>query len=279
MRVSKLIVREDVRRALHEDIAAGDITAGLIPDGHMASGHLICREQAIFCGRDWFEEVFQQLDPSISIDWEVKDGDFLQSEQVFCRFSGPASALLQGERTALNFIQMLSGVATAARRYVDVLDALGTGVRLLDTRKTLPGLRAAQKYATACGGCVNHRITLAECFLVKENHIQACGSLTKAIETARRQSSYAKLEVEVETLDELREAIQAGADMALLDNFTPAMVREALTINQGALLLEVSGGVNAGNLADYAMVGVDFISVGSLTKDLKAVDFSMRFSQ
>lgn len=279
MRVSKLIVREDVRHALHEDIAAGDITAGLIPDGHMASGYLICREKAIFCGRDWFEEVFEQLDPTVSLDWEVKDGDLLRPEQIFCRFSGSASALLQGERTGLNFIQMLSGVATAASCYVDALEALGTGVRLLDTRKTLPGLRAAQKYATACGGCVNHRITLAECFLIKENHIHACGSLTKAIETARQQSSYAKLEVEVETLEELREAIQARADMALLDNFTPAMVREALTINQGALVLEVSGGVNRDNLADYALAGVDFISVGSLTKDVKAVDFSMRFSQ
>lgn len=278
MRVSKLVVREDVRRALNEDLGAGDITAGLIPYGHIAHGQIICREQAVFCGREWFDEVFYEIDPRITIEWQVDDGDPLSPDQVFCSFSGPAGALVQGERTALNFLQMLSGIATVSRRYVDALEALGTGVRLLDTRKTLPGLRAAQKYATACGGCVNHRLTLAESYLVKENHIVACGSITHAIEAARQHNSYAKLEVEVENLDELQEALAAGADMVLLDNFTPEAVQEALQINQGKMLIEVSGGVKWETLQDYALKGVDFISVGALTKDLKAVDFSMRFT-
>lgn len=278
MRVSRLVVREDVRRALDEDLGAGDITAGLIPYGHVAHGQIICREHAVFCGREWFDEVFREIDPRITIEWDVDDGDPLIPDQVFCRFSGPAGALVQGERTALNFLQMLSGIATVSRRYSDALKGFGTGVKLLDTRKTLPGLRVAQKYATACGGCVNHRLTLAESFLVKENHIVACGSITKAVGVARQHNSYSKLEVEVENLDELQEALTAGADMVLLDNFTPQLVHDALKLNQGRMLIEVSGGVSWDTLKDYAIKGVDFISVGALTKDLKAVDFSMRFS-
>jgi nicotinate-nucleotide pyrophosphorylase (carboxylating) len=264
-----------VAEALAEDLGSGDRTAALIPEHSVSKVALICREAAILCGSAWADEVFRQLDPRVNLHWNHHDGDRLTPDRVVCTLSGPTRPLLSGERTALNFLQTLSATATHARRYADLV--AGTGVRILDTRKTLPGLRLAQKYAVLCGGCDNHRFGLYDAILIKENHIQAAGSIIGALEAARRDFPDAEIEIEVESLEELREAIAGGARKVLLDNFRLESLREAVGIAAGRCRLEASGGVDLGSVREIAETGVDDVSVGSLTKDVKAVDLSMRF--
>jgi nicotinate-nucleotide pyrophosphorylase (carboxylating) len=266
-----------VAAALAEDIGSGDLTAGLIPEDAQASARVISREAAVLCGRDWFDAVFRQIDPAVRIDWRVADGDAVNPNDLLCELAGPARALLTGERCALNFLQTLSGTATATRRFVAALGDART--RLLDTRKTVPGLRLAQKYAVRCGGGHNHRKGLYDAILIKENHIAAAGSVAAAVQAARRQSpAGTPIEVEVETLDQLREALAAGAPQVLLDNFSLPMMRDAVAIAAGRATLEASGGVALDQLRAIADTGVDFISVGALTKHVQAVDLSMRVS-
>ncbi|MCA7013446.1 carboxylating nicotinate-nucleotide diphosphorylase [Dickeya dadantii] len=270
-----------VSLALREDLggdisAEHDITAQLLPEETQANAVIITREAGVFCGQRWLDEVFRQLGGHIAIDWLVRDGDVLTENQPLCRLHGPSRILLTGERTALNFLQTLSGVATEVNRYVAQL--AGTHTRLLDTRKTLPGLRTALKYAVLCGGGGNHRLGLSDAFLIKENHIIAAGSIKQAVEQAFQLRSDVPVEVEVETLDELQQALSAGADIIMLDNFTLEGIREAVTLTQGRALLEVSGNVTLQTLPDYAATGVDYISVGALTKHVQALDLSMRFS-
>jgi nicotinate-nucleotide pyrophosphorylase (carboxylating) len=270
---------QQVAGALAEDVGTGDLTAALVPAGRRGRATVITRESAVICGRPWFDEVFRQLDPSVRVDWDVAEGSAVLPDQRLCRLEGPARSLLTGERTALNFLQTLSGTATVARRYAEVLT--GLPCRVLDTRKTIPGLRLAQKYAVRCGGGSNHRLGLYDGILVKENHIMAAGSIAAAVTAARAQGATALVEVEVETLDELRQALDAGADMALLDEFGLDDMRAAVSMNrahpQGPIKLEASGSVTLETLRAIAETGVDFISVGSLTKHLRAVDLSMRF--
>ncbi|RCX33471.1 carboxylating nicotinate-nucleotide diphosphorylase [Thioalbus denitrificans] len=268
-------IRELVARALAEDVGGGDITAALIPAGTAGRARVITRETAVLCGRAWFDEVFRQLDGTVRVDWELEDGDAAQPEQTLCTLEGPARALLTGERSALNLLQTLSATATLARHYAEAV--AGTGARVLDTRKTLPGLRAAQKYAVACGGCHNHRMGLWDAFLIKENHIAACGSITAAIAAARRSAPGRPVEVEVETLGQLDEAVGAGADTVLLDNFDLDGLRAAVEKAAGRVKLEASGGVTLDTVRAIAETGVDYISTGALTKDVRAVDLSMRF--
>lgn len=268
-------IADTVRRALAEDIGSGDLTAMLIGADTRARGRVISRESAVLCGSAWFDEVFRQLDPEIRVEWSVQDGDTVQADQIICHLKGRARPLLTGERTALNFLQTLSSTATAARHYATAIK--GTGAVILDTRKTLPGLRNAQKYAVRCGGARNHRIGLYDGILIKENHVMAAGSITAAVAAARSQSAGVPIEVEVENLDEVREGLAAGADILLLDNFSLSMLREAVTINAGRAKLEASGGIGMAQLRAVAETGVDYISVGSLTKHVKAVDLSMRF--
>lgn len=269
-------IEEEVRRALAEDIGTGDITAALIPAERQARATIISREPAVLCGTTWADEVFRQVDPAIQVQWLAADGDRLQPNEPFCQLSGPARGLLSGERCALNFIQTLSATATRSRYFADLVE--GTGVRLLDTRKTLPGLRLAQKYAVTCGGCHNHRIGLFDAFLIKENHIAACGGIQAAVSQARALAPGKPVEVEVESLDELRQALEAGADIVMLDELSNADMRTAVAINTGRAKLEASGGINESTLRTVAETGVDYISIGSLTKDIKAVDLSMRLS-
>ncbi|HIC8860953.1 TPA: carboxylating nicotinate-nucleotide diphosphorylase [Aeromonas hydrophila] len=275
-----------VRAALLEDLgdaltpldqpdASADITAQLIPADRLASARVITREAGVFCGQPWVDEVFVQLGGEVRVEWLVQDGEVLSPNQELFRLHGPARVLLTGERNALNFVQTLSGVATLTARYVAEL--ADTDCRLLDTRKTLPGLRSAQKYAVTCGGGKNHRIGLFDAYLIKENHILACGGITEAISEARRLNPGKPVEVEVESLIELEQALAAGADIVMLDNFDIPMMREAVALNQGRAKLEVSGNVTLDTLADYAATGVDFISVGALTKHVRALDLSMRF--
>jgi nicotinate-nucleotide pyrophosphorylase (carboxylating) len=269
-------IRVQVRRAHEEDVGTGDLTAGLIPVDAVAEATVISRESAVQCGRAWFEESFWLLDPSIAIDWETDDGMRVAPDQVLCHLRGPARALLTGERTALNFLQTLSGTATLARAYADAL--AGTATRVLDTRKTIPGLRVAQKYAVRCGGGHNHRIGLYDAILIKENHIAAAGSITKAVEAARMGApASVKIEVEVENETQLQEALTAGVKWVLLDNMDLADLRQAVRLNAGRAQLEASGNVSLDNIRAIAETGVDFISVGSLTKHVRAVDLSMRF--
>jgi nicotinate-nucleotide pyrophosphorylase (carboxylating) len=268
-------VRADVERALAEDIGGGDLTAELIPGGALARATILTREPAILCGRAWVEEVFRQLDPAVRLEWNARDGDSLETDRIFCRLEGPARSLVTGERTALNFLQLLCGTATLARTYADAVG--GTGARILDTRKTLPGLRLAQKYAVSCGGCQNHRIGLFDAILIKENHIQAAGSIAAAIGQARKLHPAVKLEVEVENLRELDEALAAAPDVIMLDNFSLDELRQAVKVAAGRVKLEVSGNVELERLAELAATGVDFISVGALTKHVRAIDLSMRF--
>jgi nicotinate-nucleotide pyrophosphorylase (carboxylating) len=269
-----------VSRALEEDLGDGDITAALIPKGAAATALVICRDEAVLCGTAWFEEVFRQLDSSITIRWQAKDGDDIEANQTLCTLDGPARGLLTGERAALNFLQTLSATATAARRYVRAI--AGTSATVLDTRKTLPGLRTAQKYAVACGGGQNHRMGLYDAFLIKENHILACGGIAPAIEQARTSAPGKPVEVEVETLDELQQALAAGADTVMLDNMDLDTLHRAVAINreqtQGHTKLEASGGVHLEAIRAIAETGVDYISVGSITKDIHAVDLSMRLT-
>ena len=269
-------IQDQVRRALAEDVGDGDITAALIPADRQAQATIISREPAILCGTAWADEVFRQVDPQIKIEWLAADGDRLIPNQPFCRMSGPARGLLTGERCALNFIQTLSATTTRSQHFADLVE--GTGVKLLDTRKTLPGLRLAQKYAVTCGGCHNHRIGLFDAFLIKENHIAACGGINAAVAQARVISPGKPVEVEVESLDELRQALEAGADIIMLDELSNDDMRTAVQITAGKAKLEASGGINESTLRAVAETGVDYISIGSLTKDVKAVDLSMRLS-
>lgn len=270
------MVREEVARALAEDVGSGDITAALIPADALAEATVICREQAVLCGTAWFNAVFHALDTRIHVVWHAQDGDALSPNQSLCTLTGPARGLLSGERTALNFLQTLSGTATCARRYAEAVAS--TGAKVLDTRKTLPGLRAAQKYAVRCGGGHNHRMGLYDAILIKENHILAAGSITQAVTLARQLAAGKTIEVEVETLDELQEALAAKADSVLLDNFQLSELQQAVAITQGRARLEASGGISLDNIRSIAETGVDFISVGGITKDVQAVDLSMRFT-
>jgi nicotinate-nucleotide pyrophosphorylase (carboxylating) len=264
-----------VALALAEDVGGGDLTAALIPEAAQAEANVVSRESAILCGTAWFDAVFHQLDPRVTIGWQATDGARIQPNQLLCTLHGPARALLTGERTALNFLQALSGTATLARRYADCV--AGTGAAILDTRKTLPGLRLAQKYAVRCGGCQNHRIGLFDAVLIKENHIMAAGSISNAIATARRLHPSVTVEVEVENLAELEEALAARPDIVMLDNFNLETMVEAVRMTAKRVKLEASGNVNFDTVRKIAETGVDYISIGGLTKDVRAVDLSMRF--
>lgn len=265
-----------VKRALVEDIGTGDITAQLIPEQQKSTATVITRENCVFCGRAWVEEVFRQLDPGVSIVWHIEDGDVVTANTKLFTLQGSARSLLTGERAALNFVQTLSGTATGAHHYAQ--QVAHTAVKLLDTRKTIPGLRLAQKYAVLCGGCHNHRIGLYDAFLIKENHIAACGSIKKAVEAAHQIAPGKPVEVEVENFDELNQALDANADIIMLDNFSIADMHEAVKINAGKAKLEASGNVTSESLVTIAETGVDFISIGALTKHCRAVDLSMRIS-
>jgi nicotinate-nucleotide pyrophosphorylase (carboxylating) len=264
-----------VRAALDEDIGSGDITAALIPPEQTATATVICRETAVICGQAWFDAVFAELDSRISITWRVRDGDTVQVNETLCTLTGPARALLSGERTALNFLQTLSATATCAHRHAETIADLPT--RILDTRKTIPGLRHAQKYAVRIGGCDNHRSGLYDGILIKENHIVAAGSVSKAVRDARAANPDMIVEVEVENHEQLQQALAAGADRLLLDNFTLPALTAAVQTTAGRAELEASGGITRENLRETAMTGVDFISMGALTKDIKAIDLSMLF--
>ena len=268
-------IPSQVRIALEEDLGSGDRTAALIPEEANSRVKVISREDAVICGVAWFEEVFRQLDKGIVIDWCCHDGDRVTADSLVCELRGNTRALLSGERSALNYLQVLSGTATLAARYADAV--AGTGVRILDTRKTLPGLRLQQKYAVACGGCHNHRIGLFDAILIKENHIKAAGSVAAAVRKALAMAPDIEVEVEVESFVELEEALSAGAKRVLLDNFSLDQLREAVKRVNGTARLEASGGVNLSTIRAIAETGVDDISVGALTKDVVALDLSMRF--
>jgi nicotinate-nucleotide pyrophosphorylase (carboxylating) len=269
---------QQVERALEEDIGSGDLTAALIPASSNARGSVITREGAIMCGIPYVDATFAQIDPRVQVEWQIAEGAAAAAGQVLFKVAGPARSLLTGERTALNFLQLLSGTATAAHEYAQRLE--GTPCRLLDTRKTIPGLRSAQKYAVRVGGGENHRIGLYDGILIKENHIVAAGSIAQAVAAARSMGAKVPVEVEVESLDELRQAILAGADIALLDEFSLQTMAEAVAINRSAqrpLKIEASGGVTKDTIRKIAQTGVDYISVGSITKHVRAIDLSMRF--
>ena len=268
--------RQSVAFALREDIGEGDITARLIPHDQTATATLITREQAAICGLEWVEEVFRQLETPVTIEWCVRDGQLVTPNTVLCKIHGPAPALLTGERTAMNYLQLLSGTATVCKQYADLV--AHTAVKLLDTRKTIPGLRTAQKYAVTCGGCHNHGIGLYDAFLIKENHIAACGGINKAVAAARKIAPGKPVEVEVETLDELNIALEAGADIIMLDNFGLADMAEGVRLTANRAKLEASGNVSTETLVDIAETGVDYISIGALTKHAKAIDLSMRLA-
>ena len=266
-----------VRIALQEDIGSGDITAQLIPASQQARARIITRERAIIAGIAWVNEVFRQVDPTVQVVWRVREGEWVRPDQVLFELRGPARSLLTGERCALNFLQTLSGTATRCRHYADRV--AGTGVKLLDTRKTIPGLRIAQKYAVAVGGCYNHRIGLYDAFLIKENHIMAAGGIAAAVQQAHQIAPGKPVEVEVETVAQLDEAIDAGADIVMLDNFSPTAMTAAVAHSRQRnpqVKLEASGGITNDTLLPYAHTGVDYISIGALTKDCKAIDLSMR---
>jgi nicotinate-nucleotide pyrophosphorylase (carboxylating) len=266
-----------VEAALREDLGSGDVTAALVPAAQRVRGSVIVREDAVLCGRAWVDETYRQLDPGVQLTWQAADGERVAAGQVVFAIAGPARPVLSGERTALNFLQLLAGTATATRRFVDAV--AGTGCRILDTRKTLPGLRTAQKYAVRCGGAQNHRMGLYDQVLIKENHIAAAGSLTGAIEAARRNAPRIAVEVEVETLGELQEALSARPDIVMLDEFSLADMRAAVALNRAhgaAAKLEVSGSVSLETVRAIAETGVDYISVGAITKHVGAIDLSMR---
>ncbi|MBI3777754.1 MAG: carboxylating nicotinate-nucleotide diphosphorylase [Gammaproteobacteria bacterium] len=269
-------ISETVHRALVEDVGAGDLTATLIAADTSAEAQIITRENAVLCGAAWFDEVFRQVDDRIRVAWHVRDGDAIRAGQTLCRVTGPARGLLTGERAALNFLQLLSGTATRARQYVDAVR--GTKTIVLDTRKTVPGLRRAQKYAVACGGGQNHRMGLYDAILIKENHIAAAGSIAAALVAARHSAPKGvSIEIEVENIEQLREALAAGADRLLLDNFSVVDLKSAVAETRGRAKLEASGGIDLSNIRAFAETGVDFISIGDITKNVRAVDLSMRF--
>jgi nicotinate-nucleotide pyrophosphorylase (carboxylating) len=276
---------EQVAAALREDVGSGDVTAGLVPEAEQVRGEVVCREDAVICGAPWAIETYRQLDSRVRLDWRVRDGERVAAGATVLRVEGPARSVLTGERTALNFLQLLSGTATAARQFVDAV--AGTGCAILDTRKTLPGLRTAQKYAVRCGGARNHRIGLYEMILIKENHIAAAGSLAAAVGAARRLGRGLKVEVEVESLDELEEALAASPDIIMLDDFTLDDMRAAVARVRGAgparsggahrpVELEASGSASLQTVRAIAETGVDYVSVGALTKHVRAIDLSMR---
>ncbi len=269
-------IDQQVAAAILEDVGAGDISAELIPADLQMQAQIISREAAVVCGIPWVVRVFQQIDPHIKLHWQVEEGNKVVANQIWLRLSGPARSILSGERCALNWLQTLSGVATQVKKYLLALDGLST--QLLDTRKTIPGLRAAQKYAVRVGGGKNHRMGLFDAYLIKENHLASFGSITQAVQAARIKKPQMIIEVEVENLTQLDEAIHAGAQIIMLDNFQLAEITQAVKLNGGRAKLEVSGNINLENIRAVAQTGVDFISVGSLTKHVQAVDLSMRFS-
>lgn len=264
----------NVQTALAEDIGTGDITAQLIPAGRTGCARVISREKAVLCGTAWADEAFRQVDPDLAIEWHAADGEAIAAGQLLLQASGSARSLLSAERTVLNFLQLLSGIATRCSHFQQLLD--GTGARLLDTRKTLPGLRLAEKYAVRCGNGHNHRLGLYDAFLIKENHIAACGGIAQAVANAQRLFPQRPVEVEVETLDELHVALTSGAQLIMLDNFELEDMQRAVAITAARAALEASGGINEANLRQVAETGVDYISLGTLTKDVKAIDLSMR---
>jgi len=275
------VIDRDVAAALAEDIGAGDLTAQLVPAGKTGRATVIAREAGILCGTGWFDACFRQLDAGVHIDWQAQDGDRIAADQLLCTITGEARTLLSAERSALNFLQLLSAVASKTRIYADAV--AGTRAQVVDTRKTLPGLRIAQKYAVRVGGGANHRLALWDAILIKENHILAAGGIQPALVAARRSAEAAGercrfIQIEVESIAELEEALTADAGMILLDNFTLAMMREAATLNAGRAILEASGNVTLETLREIALTGVDRISIGALTKDVKALDLSMRFA-
>jgi nicotinate-nucleotide pyrophosphorylase (carboxylating) len=270
-----LAIKKNVSDALTEDVGNGDISAQLIAPESQAKATIISREAATICGVGWAQEVFQQVDPSIIAQWHVNDGDQVAANQTLVTLTGSARTLLTAERSAMNFLQTLSGTATLCQHYAKLLN--NTKVKLLDTRKTIPGLRIAQKYAVTCGGCFNHRIGLYDAFLIKENHIAACGSIAQAVARARANEADKPVEVEVENLHELQQALTANADTIMLDNFSLSDMQAAVTIANGQCKLEASGNVTIKTLGPIAQTGVDYISIGALTKDCKAIDLSMRF--
>lgn len=274
MNINPAQIVSDVKNALSEDVGNGDVTAALLPIQLIAAAEIISREPMLVCGQPWVNEVFKQIDNEIEIEWLVTEGDWLETATTLCSLHGTASSILTAERTALNFLQTLSATATQTCLYTQKLK--GSNTRLLDTRKTIPGLRAAQKYAVRCGGGVNHRMGLYDAFLIKENHIKACGSVAHAIALARQTHKHLLVEIEVENLNELREAFDAHPDRILLDNFSQTMLEQAVKMNQPKYCeLEASGGVTIENIAEIARSGVDFISVGAITKSIKAIDLSL----
>lgn len=275
LQVPQSIIEENVFNALKEDIGEGDITAQLIPHDNISLATVISREPCVFCGRNWLEETYRQIDDELLVDWFVDDGESIEAGQTICTISGLSRNIVSGERTALNFMQILSATATLSAQYAEKVAT--TKSKVLDTRKTIPGLRMAQKYAVSCGGCENHRLGLFDAFLIKENHINACNGISNAINQARVIYPTLKVEVEVENLAELQQAIDAGADSVLLDNFSKQTLQQAVAICKGKIISEASGNITIDNIHDIAQTGVDYISIGALTKDIKAIDLSMRF--
>ncbi len=277
MQISQTIIKDQVAQALAEDVGSGDITAALIEEDRQLSTRLLLREQAVICGIDWFNETFLQCDPGIEINWQVREGSRVDADTVVCSVAGPARALLTAERTAINFLQTLSGTASTTNRYARLIK--NTSCKILDTRKTIPNLRLAQKYAVACGGGFNHRIGLFDAYLIKENHLQACGGVSNAVGSAKRLNPDLPIEVEVENLEQLQQAIDAGAQRALLDNFSLSMLEQAVTLADHVIELEASGNIDETSLLAVARTGVDFISIGALTKHISAIDFSLRYDE
>jgi nicotinate-nucleotide pyrophosphorylase (carboxylating) len=270
------LIINQAANALDEDVGSGDISAGLIDDETRLETKLVVREDAVLCGCQWFDEVFRQCDDSIATRWHAGDGDRITANSVVCEVSGPARGLLTAERSALNFLQTLSGTATLTRTYTDKIKH--TRCKILDTRKTIPQLRVAQKFAVLCGGGSNHRIGLFDAFLIKENHLAACGGIADAVARAREMHPRKFLEVEVEDLQQLQQAIDAGVDRVLLDNFSLAAMQQAVELTAGRTELEASGNIDQHQLVEVALTGVDFISIGALTKNLRAIDFSLRYN-
>ncbi len=269
-------ISQSVSIALKEDVGTGDVTAASFSNNETASAILICREEAVLCGQKWFEQTFHQLDPNINLEWVFQDGEIMQADANVCQLKGNAQAILTGERTALNFLQSLSGTASKTKTYVDRI--AGTGAEILDTRKTIPGLRYAQKYAVRCGGGKNHRMGLYDAILIKENHIATSGSVSNAVNSAKQQYPALKLEIEVENIEQLKEALNTQADVILLDNFSLAELEKAVSMTDGKKKLEASGNMTLDNIREVAKTGVDYISIGAITKHIQAVDFSMRFT-
>ena len=268
-------VRRNVRAAIVEDVGSGDINAALISTDQLATAHLITRTAGVFCGQPWADETCQQIDTSITLEWLVHDGQSVTPGDALLVAHGPARSLLTCERIMLNFIQLLSGTATAASQYVEAISE--TSAKILDTRKTVTGLRIAQKYAVAVAGAKNHRLGLFDAYLIKENHIAAAGGITESVDVARRRNPHIKIEVEVETISQLVEAIEAAVDMALLDNFSMEKLHEAVTLSDGNIQLEASGGITLENVVSIAQTGVNYISVGEITKNIEPMDLSLRF--